>query len=391
MSTPHPCIGFFPALRLANTLDFGEWRVGTPTPETPWRSDRFRGLVTRLLSSLESEGFENGALLWHRDRGFDGTPPAPEQIKAIRAAVAFAVLDANDQMARDAWSGLLWSPTERTTLQRPYKTRGKVKFDTRSEIEDWFMTLADARNTIIHEGKATLTEYGPPPERPLSRYAGPLFWIGERVLREAAKATFGPEILLCGRLKELAAFEPLYEALRAQALEGPPPAATTPQVTEPARPLDHLLHELGCQGANQVTLRRAAGTASASLDAAEEMARAARGSWVARASGRSMLINASERELLEGAGALLATNAGSGGPSGLTRVCGPWRFARVSSLPRSPESLQVPRHDPRPRRLRRQRSAGWAPGLCPPVPVRACRRAKEVFPRRAGGGRPRRR
>jgi len=37
-------------------------------------------------------------MLWHRDRGFDGLLPSNEEIQAIRAAVAFAVLDANDRV-----------------------------------------------------------------------------------------------------------------------------------------------------------------------------------------------------------------------------------------------------------------------------------------------------
>jgi hypothetical protein len=46
---------------------------------------------------------------------------------------------------------------------------------------------AAARNEIIHEGRLSTHEYAAPVERPLSRYAGPLFWKAERVLREDSK------------------------------------------------------------------------------------------------------------------------------------------------------------------------------------------------------------
>jgi hypothetical protein len=38
-----PCIGLFPAMPLANNLEFGEWMVGNPPPETHWASERFKG------------------------------------------------------------------------------------------------------------------------------------------------------------------------------------------------------------------------------------------------------------------------------------------------------------------------------------------------------------
>jgi hypothetical protein len=64
------------------------------------------------------------------------------------------------------------------------------------------MTLAAARNSVIHDGVLSVTDYEAPQERPISRYKGSLFWIGDRLAREAIKASLGAELLLCARLKE---------------------------------------------------------------------------------------------------------------------------------------------------------------------------------------------
>ena len=98
MPSSNPHISFFPALPLARNLELGDWVVGTPPAETPWAPGRFRELSLALIQSFERRGFKDGALMWHREHGFDGSLPADEEIQAIRAAVAFAALDANDQM-----------------------------------------------------------------------------------------------------------------------------------------------------------------------------------------------------------------------------------------------------------------------------------------------------
>src|SRR5207248_9738714 len=132
--------------------------------------------------------------------------------------------------------------------------------------------------------------------RPLSRYAGHLFWIGERVLREAIKARLGPQVLLCGPLKRKETFQPLLDALRAQAgqdeaRQEAPEAAKAD--APPTRGLPTLLQELGCTAANQVVIGWASGGSSASLEAASEMAKNA--SWVAKARGKEMQISDEEK------------------------------------------------------------------------------------------------
>lgn len=314
----HRIIGFFPALPPDRNLELGEWVVGEPPADTRWAPGRFRELSETLIRSFETRGFADGALLWHRDRGFDGSRPTNEDIAGIRAAVTFAALDANDRLEgnlnkghylattenadlflqpideedggithkrggalkallvgglrigdepppladavepisgkvpastklaaamfaairsgrgvgpavgtaaewhrlafanpaaitlqerlvalktgfeallhesrshkcasllrslferatarhRDLlpWRGLLWSPLERNDLVRTWRTReGKKGTGQRSEIEDWFMALAQARNDIIHDGILKFDVYAAPPERLLSR------------------------------------------------------------------------------------------------------------------------------------------------------------------------------------------------------------------------------
>lgn len=467
MPSPHPCIGFFPALPLESTLVVGEWMAGAPPADTPWRSARFKELAETHIASFSALGFTSGAMLWHGQRGFDGTPPSPQEFGAIQAAVSFAAFDANDHLpgwrkgdclattentelhvqpideqeglithveggalrstwiggwkigerspsvpeamraikgtvrastklakalfdalmvpgsgsrnhiaialewhrvamtnasavtvqqrlialktAFEAlfgtsnswrcakalralfekataahrellpWAGVLWSPKERTDLRREYTTEeGKAKQVIRSELEDWLMTLADARNSIIHEGVVSVSSYGPPPERPLSRYTGQLFWTGERILREAIKAMLGPEILLCGLLKERALWDRIWESAQKKAAEHEQttpsgPQENAPNAKEPARAkepsippprdLAKLLSELGCEAANQVVLRPSSGTPSHSLEAAEERARELQNYWGAEAGGRSISITLAERDLLEAAGA----------------------------------------------------------------------------------------
>lgn len=200
---------------------------------------------------------------------------------------------------------VLWSPTERADLVRYYEVQRKGKTikkqDTRSEVEDWFLMLAEARNKIIHEGRASVTEYPAPPERPLSRYAGYLFRRGERMLREAIKARLGADILLCGPLKRRAIFQPLVDALQERAAQQMPVPQEHPAV--PGRGLAVLLRELDCTAANEVRIGRASGGASASLEVAERMANA--GGWVAKARGKEVWISDQEEQLLEENGAEL--------------------------------------------------------------------------------------
>jgi hypothetical protein len=433
----------------------GEWVVGLPPDGTPWRSDVFKDLAHKLLTSVVERGFRDPASLWHRTRGFSGEVPSEHARVAIQAAVRFAALDANDfyrmtdlnrgsfittsenstlflqpideaekrithleggalrmvllggiqigavplplpdavvsvtrpvrasksvaramfasvrrpqvkknrrlalaaqwhavamanasavtneqriialktgfealfgtsssrecarllrhcfesvcapHVPKLPWSGVLWSPKERIDLQRVHKKNGVNCQDTRSELEDFFMALANARNAAIHEGALPTIEYTAPPERPLSRYAGNLFWIGERLLREAIKAKLGVDVLLCGLIKRWKALEPIAEQLRVALANEPQTddeSATEETPPIPPRSIDVLLAALAA-AANTVVLSKAIGSGSASLEVAQANARAMQDMWQAAAGGRELLITSAERDLLRAHGA----------------------------------------------------------------------------------------
>jgi hypothetical protein len=153
------------------------------------------------------------------------------------------------------WSGVLWSPDERTVWWWWWEGKARKQLDPRSELEDWFMALADVRNKIIHEGRLLTETYAPPSVRPKSRYGGDLFWIGERVLREAIKATIGAHALLCGPITALQLWQQKGGS-RAGATGVVPalsPQPATVADSEPP-PLSVLLRLVGCRFANEVTL-----------------------------------------------------------------------------------------------------------------------------------------
>lgn len=204
------------------------------------------------------------------------------------------------------WAGILWSPKELRNLKRVRHTRGgKAKIDTRSELEDWFMTLSEVRNAIIHEGIVKAVEYSAPPERPLSRYAGPLLWVGERLLREAIKASLGPDILLCGAISEQKSKNEVIRKFKAMLTQDSEDkseakssstetrhssadvtAADKTRLPEPPRTLVALLAQLGSAAGNEVQVERLPG-----------------GAWGARAGHQEMLISEAECDVLRAAGA----------------------------------------------------------------------------------------
>lgn len=495
----HPFFSFFPALPLSKTLRLGDWSIGKPSPDVAWRSPRFKELALKHLDAFAKEGFKDGALMWHQDRGFDGSMPEPAIWTAIKASMCFAALDANDQLLDDPnavhyittsenaelytqpideekayisiqeggalkrihsagwkigeesaslpdatvavsqpviasqhlatavfdalldtakplnrriavalewhrfalsnpaviswqqrlislktgfealsgeskthlcgqflrklfeettslhrdvlpWAGILWSPLERTDLARTWMHGTTPRPVVRSELEDWFAALGEARNEIIHEGTLSTGVYEAPPERPLSRYAGPLFWKADRLLRETVKALLGVEILLCGRLHDLKEAEKFGELFRSlienakQERARPEELAKTPAVTrdesldeevdvetaapepdddessdsndrededEPVaafaanavRSLETLLGTLRCERANMIRLEKIVGQPSPTIEGADANARAARGRWAASFGKRSILINKEEHDILKAAGA----------------------------------------------------------------------------------------
>lgn len=473
----YPYFSFFPALPLSKTLRLGEWCIGTPGPDVPWRSARFKELATAYVESFVKQGFKKGAWMWHHAGGFDGSMPTPEIWSAIHATICFVTIDANDHVRGAAdeadrfattenaalytqpideekgflarreggllkhvlrigeklgsvqvglpdatmalsdlvipsqrlasalfealsdlsvedhrrinvalewhrfalsnpkvvswgqrlialktgfealsgqsntrrcgaflrklfeettqphqhllpWAGLLWSPKERTDLARTWLRNNTPQQVVRSELEDWFAALGEQRNQLIHEGTLSSDVYEAPPERPQSRYAGPLFRTADRLLRETVKALLSAEVLLCALLEVNRASEPYLQSLRqsfrqeieARAAASPAPTEHTPDgdhfvpETRPpsaeedaaagqSRDLATLLAALECDAANKVRLKKVVGQSSATLEAARESARAARDHWDATYGPCSILINRAEKDTLEAAGA----------------------------------------------------------------------------------------
>lgn len=156
--------------------------------------------------------------------------------------------------------GRLWTPNERGDLWRWFwLPKGHRNIERRDEIEDWFKTLADARNDVIHRGSLKNEVYQPPLERPMSRYVGHLLWVGERVLREAIKAKLGPDVLLCGALARRAWAKATFGDLARELAAKARAAAKAGTLTQPVeahspRALSKLLASLGVPTANLVVV-----------------------------------------------------------------------------------------------------------------------------------------
>ncbi|HVC78580.1 MAG TPA: hypothetical protein VND96_18900 [Candidatus Micrarchaeaceae archaeon] len=81
---------------------------------------------------------------------------------------------------------LLWSPDERPTREITLPGRdGKPETHAVTDLGHWFSTFGHARHQIVHEGVVPQLTY----ELDGSRYNGPLFHTGERLTREAIKAS----------------------------------------------------------------------------------------------------------------------------------------------------------------------------------------------------------
>lgn len=77
---------------------------------------------------------------------------------------------------------LLWSPAEKPARSFKYRRSGNMVRQL-TDLQRWFMTFGEARNSIIHEGMAPSLVY----RHGKSRYNGPMVNIGERLLRESIK------------------------------------------------------------------------------------------------------------------------------------------------------------------------------------------------------------
>lgn len=106
-----------------------------------------------------------------------------------RIRIALPALEAFFQQLRDrgetddSTEQLIWRPSETATRTFTYMEGGKPKSEQLTDLGHWSSTFGQARHIVVHEGQTPNLLY----EEPGSRYNGPLFNIGERVLREAIK------------------------------------------------------------------------------------------------------------------------------------------------------------------------------------------------------------
>jgi len=156
----YPFLNFFPAVQLARNLELGEWIVGTPDETVIWRAEPFRELANMLFEASEPKEFKKPALVWHRERGFDGSYPPDEVARAIQSAVRFALLDYNDQVSRDlnaarhlatSENGVFYrQPIDESSRSVAHETGGAIK---RTLIGGWkigerAVSLPDATEAI---------------------------------------------------------------------------------------------------------------------------------------------------------------------------------------------------------------------------------------------------
>ncbi len=86
---------------------------------------------------------------------------------------------------------LVWSPAERAIHAWTFMKGGRPHTVQVTGLEHWFMSFADARNTIIHQGVVPPLTYTNPAN---AEYQGPFVFTAEFLLRAAVKvslASFG--------------------------------------------------------------------------------------------------------------------------------------------------------------------------------------------------------
>lgn len=118
---------------------------------------------------------------------------------------------------------LVWSPSESPVHAWTFMKNGKLQTDQVTGLQHWFMSFADARNTVIHQGVVPSLNYTNPFN---TGYEGPFVFTAEFLLRAVIKvslAQFGYSDLW--RSSMWRAVKAAVDALEAQAPSGQPPAA----------------------------------------------------------------------------------------------------------------------------------------------------------------------
>ena len=81
---------------------------------------------------------------------------------------------------------LVWSPAERPVHTWTFMKNGKPQTVQVTGLEHWFMSFADARNTIIHQGVVPSLAYTNPQN---AGYEGPFVFTAEFLLRAVVKVS----------------------------------------------------------------------------------------------------------------------------------------------------------------------------------------------------------
>lgn len=89
-----------------------------------------------------------------------------------------------DTSATDA-ERLAWSPAEEPIHTRTFMKNGKQQTEQITDLEQWFMSFADARNTIIHQGVVPSLVYN----AANANYKGHFVFTAEYLLRTVVKVS----------------------------------------------------------------------------------------------------------------------------------------------------------------------------------------------------------
>lgn len=148
-------------------------------------------LARRITTGVRwlAKSWQNSASLGFDDRIVMLRTAFESLTGSSRIRIALPALEAFFQQLRDggeideSTEHVLWKPSETASRAVTYMEGGKPKSEQVTDLGHWFSTFGQARHVVVHEGQMPNLLY----EQPGSRYNGPLFNIGERVLREAIK------------------------------------------------------------------------------------------------------------------------------------------------------------------------------------------------------------
>ena len=124
---------------------------------------------------------------------------------------------------------LIWSPAERPVHTWTFMKQGKPQTAQVTGLEHWFMSFADARNTIIHQGVVPSLTYTNPSN---AEYEGSFVFTAEFLLRAVIKVSLAqigyPDLW---RSATRRAVKAAFEQLEAQERAGQLPTAGNSSAT----------------------------------------------------------------------------------------------------------------------------------------------------------------